>query len=341
MLALLPMAVAQAQTSGFSLPGIGDLEKQLAGDGGGSGEGGDGGDGASDTAGEDPEREALQQTLTLRREIDNNREQIDTLSERRRKAPVERDRLQEQLAKARQDAQLDWRARYQDLTLAALVEELSQQLEALEENQQTLAKVSGELTRAQTLPERAQSTISDSLARTDEIRRRLNQENDSLSEAETTRLRTELATLESRVELRNQELSVASTLEELARLRKRVLEAQTEVIQTRLDVLQPMINERRGESLSAEIGDDRLDLPESVEDHPLLEAARQRNEAVRDQLKDTASDVNNLIREVINAETQLDRARSLSSTVNDQIEMLDGSLLLSRILYEQQKSLPQ
>ena len=53
----------------------------------------------------------------------------------------------------------------------------------------------GELTRAQTLPERAQNTISDSLARTDEIRRRLNQENDTLSEAETTRLRTELAAL--------------------------------------------------------------------------------------------------------------------------------------------------
>ena len=338
LLALLPMAAAQAQTGAFSLPGIGDLEKQLSGDGG---ESSDGGDGASDTADEDPEREELQQTLTLRREIDSNREQIDTLSDRRRQAPVDRNRLQEQLAKARQDAELDWRARYQDLSLAALVEELGQQLEALEENQQTLAKVSGELTRAQTLPERAQNTISDSLARTDEIRRRLNQENDTLSEAETTRLRTELAALETRIELRNQELSVASTLEELARLRKRVLEAQTEVIQTRLDVLQPMINERRGESLSAEIGDDQLDLPESLVSHPLLDTARQRNEAVRDQLKDTASDVNNLIREVINAETQLDRARSLSSTVNDQIEMLDGSLLLSRILYEQQKSLPQ
>ncbi|HAJ43642.1 MAG TPA: mechanosensitive channel MscK, partial [Alcanivorax sp.] len=227
----------------------------------------DGGDGASDTADEDPEREELQQTLTLRREIDSNREQIDTLSDRRRQAPVDRNRLQEQLAKARQDAELDWRARYQDLSLAALVEELGQQLEALEENQQTLAKVSGELTRAQTLPERAQNTISDSLARTDEIRRRLNQENDTLSEAETTRLRTELAALETRIELRNQELSVASTLEELARLRKRVLEAQTEVIQTRLDVLQPMINERRGESLSAEIGDDQLDLPESLVGH--------------------------------------------------------------------------
>ncbi len=330
LLALLPMAAAQAQTGAFSLPGIGDLEKQLSGDGG---ESGDGGDGAADTADEDPEREELQQTLTLRREIDSNREQIDTLSDRRRQAPVDRNRLQEQLAKARQDAELDWRARYQGLSLAALVEELGQQLEALEENQQTLAKVSGELTRAQTLPERAQNTISDSLARTDEIRRRLNQENDTLSEAETTRLRTELAALETRIALRNQELSVASTLEELARLRKRVLEAQTEVIQTRLDVLQPMINERRGESLSAEIGDDQLDLPESLVSHPLLDTARQRNEAVRDQLKDTASDVNNLIR--------VDHLADQVVHVNDQIEMLDGSLLLSRILYEQQKSLPQ
>ena len=99
LLALLPMAAAQAQTGAFSLPGIGDLEKQLSGDGGESGDGGDGGDGASDTADEDPEREELQQTLTLRREIDSNREQIDTLSDRRRQAPVDRNRLQEQLAK--------------------------------------------------------------------------------------------------------------------------------------------------------------------------------------------------------------------------------------------------
>lgn len=147
LLALLPMAAAQAQTGAFSLPGIGDLEKQLSGD---SGQSGDGKDAAGET---DPEREELQQTLQLRREIDSNREQIETLSDRKQRAPVERNRLQEQLAKARQDLELDWRARYQDLSLAALADELGQQLEALEENQQTLAKVSGELTRAQTLPE--------------------------------------------------------------------------------------------------------------------------------------------------------------------------------------------
>ncbi|HEX5677995.1 MAG TPA: mechanosensitive channel MscK [Alcanivorax sp.] len=334
-LLLLPMAAAQAQTGAFSLPGIGDLEKQISAD---SGEPSTGKDSAAE---DDPQRQELEHALELRREIDSNQEQIESLSDRKRQAPVERNRLQEQLSQARRNLEQDWRTRYQDLSLAALAEELGQQLEALEENQQTLAQVSGDLTRAQTLPERAQNTISDSLARTDEIRRRLNQENETLTDAEKTRLRTELAALETRIELRNQELSVASTLEELDRLRKRLLEAQTEVIQARLDVLQPMINERRGESLSAQIGDDQLDLPESLAGNPRLKAARQRNEAARERLKDTASDVNDLIREVINAETQLDRARSLSSTVNDQIEMLDGSLLLSRILYEQQKSLPQ
>src|SRR5690606_38767508 len=50
--------------------------------------------------------------------------------------------------------------------------------------------------------------------------------------------------------------------------------------------------------------------------------------------------VNDLLRENVATKTQLDRVRALSTTVNDQIRMLDGSLLLSRILYEQQKNLP-
>lgn len=340
LLSLLPMAGAEAQTGAFSLPNIGDLQKKL------SGAGPEQGDSQSESksdkpGGNTPEREQLEQTLALRQEIEANREQIESLNARKQQAPMERNRLQKQLNQARQDRERDWQSRYQGLSLEALGEELGQQLDALEENQQTLAKVSGELTRAQTLPERAQSTISDSLARTDDIRRRLNQQNEALADVEETQLRTELIALEVRIELRNQELSVASTLEELARLRKRILEAQTQVIQARLDALQSMIHERRDESLSAEIGSDQLDLSESLAGSPKLKAARSANDELREQLKNTANDVSTLIREVINAETLLDRTRALSSTVNDQIQMLDGSLLLSRILYEQQKSLPQ
>ena len=66
-----------------------------------------------------------------------------------------------------------------------------------------------------------------------------------------------------------------------------------------------------------------------------------KNRALREQLAGASESVNSLLREAVNTKTELDKARSLSSTVNDQIRMLDGSLLLSRILYEQQKSLPQ
>ncbi|WP_338015213.1 mechanosensitive channel MscK [Alloalcanivorax marinus] len=331
-------ALAQSPAD-FTLPGIADLEKQLAGDGGGDNNGG----GQNGESGQDnPEhRETLEKTLELRREIDANRERIDALKKQQAEAPRRRARLGNDLDEARRERQQDWRQRYQSLSLAALAKELSDQLDALEQNQQTLARVSSELTRAQTLPERAQTTISDSLSRMDEIRQRLNRQEENLDDAEKTRLQTELTTLETRIQLRNQELSVASTLEELSRLNKRVLEAQEAVIQKRLDVLQPMINERREQSLSNEIGDDETDLPAALADHPRLKQARERNDELRDQLKQTSNDVNDLIREVISAETRLDRARSLSSTVNDQIRMLDGSLLLSRILYEQQKSLPE
>jgi len=341
LVALLCVAVqGRAQMPGsFTLPGIGDLEKQLAGEDN-SGDDQKQGNGQN-SDGDSEHRQILEQTLALRREIDTNRQRIEDLKKQANQAPQQSTQMQRQLQSARREQQQDWRQRYQDLSLAALVNELTGQLDALEDNQQTLAQVSAELTRAQTLPERAQTTISDSLSRMDDIRQTLNRRDETLEDAERTRLQTELAALDTRIQLRNQELSVASTLEELSRLRKRVLEAQEAVIQQRLDVLQPMINDRRDESLNAEIDEDAPTLPDGLANHPRLEEARQQNDDLRDQLKQTSSDVNDLIREVINAETRLDRARSLSSTVNDQIRMLDGSLLLSRILYEQQKSLPE
>lgn len=331
---------AQGQASGgFSLPGIAELEKRLTA---GDGENGESQPSREQTSADNPRsREVLEETLDLRREISTNRERIDELKQQGSQAPRQRAEQQQALEEARRQQQQAWREQYQSLSLDALVNELSRQLDALDKNQQRLARVSGELTRAQTLPERAQTTISDSLGRMDDIRQQLNRQNASLDDLERTQLQTELVTLETRIQLRNQELSVASTLEELAWMRKRVLEAEEAAIQGRLDVLQPMINEQREEALSHEIGEADPSLPGELARHPRLEEARERNDSLRDQIRQASDDVNDLLRKAVNAQTRLDRARLLSSTVHDQISMLDGSLLLSRILYEQQKSLPE
>ncbi|GAB3290246.1 mechanosensitive channel MscK [Parahaliea aestuarii] len=343
LLTLLFLCLAsqvQAQSSGgFSLPGISELEKKLTGDGAGNGEGQPTGDEAAADSGQ--YREILEQTLALRREIDANRETVDELKTQENQAPRQRAELQQALDDAHHQQQQAWHKQYRQLSLAALVDELSRQLDALDVNQQKLAEVSSELTRAQTLPEQAQTTISDSLARMDDIHRQLNRRNINLDELERTRLQTELVALETRIQLRDQELSVASTLEELAWMRKRVLEADEAIIQARLDVLQPMVNQQREETLGRDIDAADPSLPGELAEHPRFKEFQEHNNSLRDQIRQASDDVNDLIRAGVNAETRLDRARLLSSTVNDQISMLDGSLLLSRILYEQQKSLPE
>ena len=162
LLIFLPV-IAQAQIGGFSLPGVGDLEKQISGS-----------EDTSSDGSANPDKKILQQTLELRREIDSNQQTIKDLETFARQASTQRARLNAELAKARQQQDKDWAAQYKDLALQALIERLTSRLDALEKNQSRLAEVNGELTRAQTLPEQAQNVISKAMERMDTIRPRPN-----------------------------------------------------------------------------------------------------------------------------------------------------------------------
>ena len=169
LLILLP-ALAQAQIGGFSLPGVGDLEKQIT-------------ESAENSAdGTNTDKKLLERTLELRREVDSNQQTIKDLETFARQAATQRARLNAELAEARQQQDKDWSAQYQDLSLQALVEKLTSRLDALEKNQSRLAEVNSELTRTQTLPEQAQNVISKAMERMDTIRSRLNEGTDENGE---------------------------------------------------------------------------------------------------------------------------------------------------------------
>lgn len=333
LLILLP-ALAIAQPGSFSLPGVGDLQKQLT----------ETNDKKSDGS-ENPEKQQLKEALKFRQEIDNNQEKIKELKTFSRQAPSQRTRLNAELARLRQERETDWAKHYAPNSLDGLVQALVSELDALEANQEDLADANSDLTRAQTLPEQAQNVISKAMDRLDTIRTRLNQgideEGETLSELQTRSLNTELKALESRIERYNQELSIVDKQQDIARLRLQTDKQQQLIIEAKLDALQPLINERRLNQLEETAKSPETDLPKSILDHPQVRKAMEKNRALREQLASASENVNNLLREAVNTKTELDKARSLSSTVNDQIRMLDGSLLLSRILYEQQKSLPQ
>ncbi len=352
---LIALVLFTGPARAAALPTLPDLQKQLTGaDHGSSEASAEKGQQASsktggDTANPDEKLQQLQQqTQQLRQEISDNQQQIESLKQLAAAAPAHKQQLQQQLQQARHQKNENWEDRYRTLSLPVLTQELVNQLNELESNQQQLVQVSSQLTRSQTLPERAQNTISDSLARIDEIRARLsgdhlddNAASNDLDKAQNDKLNAELEALKTRIELRNQELNKADAIEGIAQLQKRLLQIQAATIQKRLDALQPLINEKRAEALRDKVGNEQVSLPPALADHPLLKAARKKNQAISKQLEDVGKQVNDLMREGIAAKTQLERLRALSSTVKDQIRLIDGSLLLSRILYEQQKGVPE
>ena len=333
LLIFLPV-MAQAQIGGFSLPGVGDLEKQISGS-----------DDTSSGDNSNPDKKILQQTLELRREIDSNQQTIKDLETFARQASTQRARLNAELAKARQQQDKDWAEQYKGLALQALIERLTSRLDALEKNQSRLAEVNGELTRAQTLPEQAQNVISKAMERMDTIRSRLNEGTDEngepLNDKQEQGLNTELRALETRIERYNQELTVVDKKQDVARLEQQLLRTEQATLEAQLDAVQPLIQKRRINQLEEMANSPESSLPETVLENKRIQNARAENQALREQLARTSQAVNSLLRRAIDTKTQLDKARALSSTVNDQIRLLDGSLLLSRVLYQQQKRLPQ
>lgn len=335
LLLFLPaLAFSQISQTSFSLPGVGDLQKQLT---------------QTDSKKEDGtpnlDKARLERTLALRKEIDLNEEKIKSLQAFSAKAPSERIRLEAELTRARNDKETNWSEQYADQSLESLVQTLVAKLDDLEKNQQGLAEASSNLTRAQTLPEQAQSAISKAMDRMDAIRVTLNQGEDDqgepLSDVHQVMLNTELQALESRINRFNQELAVVDKSQDIARLQQQLYKLEQNRIEAQLDALQPLINERRSNQLEALANAPDAELPEDVLNQPQVLKAREKNRALREQLARHNAATNELLRTAVNTKTELDKARALSTTVNDQIRMLEGSLLLSRILYEQQKSLPQ
>ncbi|MDX1558932.1 MAG: mechanosensitive channel MscK [Marinobacter sp.] len=326
LLIFLP-AITQAQVGGFSLPGVADLEQQI-----------------TDSA-ENNDTSTGRQALELRREVDRNEQTIRDLETFANQASTQRARLSAELAEARQEPDKDWAEHYQDLSLKDLVETLASRLRALEENQSRLAQINSEMTRAQTLPEQAQNVISEAMERMDTIRSRLNagtdEQGEALSENQEQLLNIELRALETLIERYNRELAVVDKKQNIARLEQQLLNTEQATLEAQIDAIQPLIQERRLDQLQKLAAMHQSSIPDTVLDNERIRTAIAENRDLREKLASTSQAVNELFREVIDTKTQLDKARALASTVNDQVRLLDGSLLLSRVLYQQQKSLPQ
>lgn len=102
-----------------------------------------------------------------------------------------------------------------------------------------------------------------------------------------------------------------------------------------------MIDRQRRLASEQAIADAARDNPLIAAGHPVVVQAQQTNQALSLELLRATDRANSIVRENIEAQRQLEHVRQLQRSLNEQIEAIRGSQLLSRILREQRKSLPR
>lgn len=275
-------------------------------------------------------------------------ERLNALEQRIAQAPELLLRLERELNDAEENRQQLSVDNLSDMPLSSLEDQQASALAALQQLQSQLAEVNSQLLAAQTLPERAQQAISDALQRAESLRREQDEREALLegrqlsaqNDARLIQLRLERALADREVSLNQRELSANSRLRELAQQRRDLLALQTEHQEQQLNLLQGVIDRQRRLQSEQAIADAARDDPLIAEGHPVVLRAQQTNQELSLELLRATDRANSIVRENIEAQRQLDHVRQLQRSLNEQIDVIRGSQLLSRILREQRQSLP-
>ncbi|MDF1630069.1 MAG: mechanosensitive channel MscK [Alcanivoracaceae bacterium] len=288
------------------------------------------------------DKKALESALGFANEKIRIEQRLETLEKRISQARSERIRIDQALNNRRPADAATLQQHLASLEIRELIRQLNDTLSELEVQQESLASVSSELVNFQTLPERAQTILARDLNRSEVLRQQIaanSSRDNAVSEAQTAALQLELEAVNSRMELSRRELWSTDSLRLLAESRQQLLNEEIADAELQLNLLQEQINHKR-RIRTEQLIEDALDqLPEHFSNSPVLDQAMQENSDLADELLAMTESTNALIRDNVRIENTLDRTRQALRSLNEQIEMLKGSMLLSRIVYAQQSSM--
>lgn len=284
--------------------------------------------------------EATLADLDALAELQARREALETRVDQ---APQELMRLERELADEEAAPPLS-ATELDDLSLDELESRQQQAVVELQRLQDRLAEVNAQLLAAQTLPERAQQAIAEAMQAVEQARRDLDELDTREVPAEDPRRwrrQAARALAEARLLYHQRELSTNTRLRELDQQRRDLLARQQERQEAELALMQSVIERKRRIASEQAIADAARDDPLLEEGHPVLERAQQINRELSQELLRANDRSNVLVREGLAVRSRLDQVRQLERSLNEQIDAIRGSTLLSRILREQRRSLPQ
>lgn len=286
------------------------------------------------------EIDILRTVIDKLKDIESIRQERNGLEQQINRAPEEMQRLERSLRDTMAGETVSAET-LKSLDTSALETRVADTLNRLQTLQDDLAKTNSRLIAAQTLPERAQTTISGALEEIEKKRLALGDYSGAGNSPKVWLLRSELALSESKLALKRRQLAVNTRLLELASRQREVLIRRIDQIEDNLTLMQAILDQKRRDQLENTLGATSGSEPSVADDNKAVIEARSRNRQMSLELLQVIDRYNVLKREGIKVRTQLERVRQVQRTLKEQIEAVRGSQLLSRILREQRSSLPQ
>ncbi|EJF7711972.1 mechanosensitive channel MscK [Providencia rettgeri] len=233
----------------------------------------------------------------------------------------------------------------QDSSLSQLEALQTSYLENLQTEQNDLATYSSQLIGLQTQPERAQAMMLENARRLQEIRNELNSslnESVNLRPTQITMLQVEQYLLQQQNEYQKRILQTNTQLQDVLQKQRDYTAAYIEQLEHHIQQVQNAISHRRLNDSQSTVRE-ALSTSETdinAQQNPLIQKEIAINNALSDRLITVTENSNKLVQNGIRVKTWLERATQSERNLKEQINVLRGSLLLSRILFQQQIDLP-
>ncbi|MDN2484055.1 mechanosensitive channel MscK [Kosakonia sacchari] len=230
------------------------------------------------------------------------------------------------------------------LSLRQLESRVSQLLEDLQTAQNDLSNYNSQLVSLQTQPERVQNSMYSASQQLQQIRNRLNGTaagEGALRPSQQNLLLVQQALLNAQIEQLRKSLEGNTVLQDTLQKQRDYVTANSNRLEHQLQLLQEAVNSKRL-TLTEKTAQEAVTPDETarIQANPLVKQELDINHQLSQKLIAATESGNALVQQNIKVKNWLDRALQSERNIKEQISVLKGSLLLSRILYQQQQTLP-
>ncbi|AZE92589.1 Mechanosensitive channel MscK [Pseudomonas orientalis] len=285
----------------------------------------------------------LQQTLTYLASKQDYEQRLADLKRQLEDAPRQTVENQRELTRLKATKIVPVAQRYASLPVPQLEQLLVQRSTQQGDLQKELADANSLTIAAQTRPERAQTEISSSQTRIQQINATLKTGKDNgkaISGDQRNQLNAELAALNALIPLRRQELAGNSQLQDLGNSQHDLIQEKTARLEQEIQDLQTLINQKRLAQSQQTVTQQSIEA-QKAGGSSLLATESAANLKLSDYLLKSTDRLNDLTQKNLQTKQQLDTVTQSDSALDEQINVLKGSLLLSKILYKQKQALPR